>query len=68
MNMNSAKLTKNQKPAKKKHRQTTREKCEEYETKKFDWKINQNDLHTSLHCGCNVNRMRFKYNLRDLNR
>lgn len=32
------------------------------------WKINQNDLHTRLHCTINVNRMRFKYNSHDLNR
>lgn len=32
------------------------------------WKINQNDLHSRLHCTINVNRMRFKYNSHDLNR
>lgn len=38
-----------------------------YKTEGFDWKINQNDLHTIVHRSINANRVRFKYNLCDLN-
>lgn len=42
-------------------------RCEKYKTEGFDWKINQNDLHTIVHRSINVNRVRFEYNLCDLN-
>lgn len=60
-------------PTKENHEKLWRERVQArvYEAIKI-WletgKINQNDLRSSLHWSINVNRMRFKYNLRDLNR